>query len=104
MFIAGGSRELLGVGCGSEGRGGEGGLATTAGELRGGIGGFVAVGSRPAILLVRVQAMQSTMLIFEFGKTQPILQTQGHLGTEQSQLMLTGIFEGIRMQRQAFGS
>lgn len=30
MFIAGGSRELLGIGGGLEGRGGEGGLATTA--------------------------------------------------------------------------
>jgi hypothetical protein len=103
MFIAGGSREFLGVGCRSEGRGGEGSLASTAGELRGGVGGFVTVKSRSAILLVRVQAMQSTMLILEFGKTQPILQTEGNLGAEKSQLTLTRLCGGIRIQRQAFG-
>ena len=33
-------------------------------------------------MLVRVQAMQSTVLVLEFGKTQSILQTEGNLWEE----------------------
>ena len=81
MFIAGGSRKLLGVGGGPEGRGGEGGLAAAAREFGGGIGRLVVEGSL-ALLLVQVQAMQTTMLILEFGEAQSILQTKGNLEGE----------------------
>lgn len=79
MFITGGSREFLGVGRGPEGRRGERSLAAAARELGGGIGWLVIVESRLALLLVRVQAMQSTMLVLEFCEAQSILQTERNL-------------------------
>ena len=54
MFIAGGSRELLGVGGGLERRGSEGSLATTARELGRRVGRLVTLKGGSAILLVRV--------------------------------------------------
>lgn len=79
MFVAGRSREFLGVGGGPERRGGKGSLAATARELGGRIGWLVILQSRLGLLLVRVQAMQSTMLVLEFCEAQSILQTKRNL-------------------------
>lgn len=43
MLVAGRSRELLGVGRGLEGRGGQWGLAAAAREVGRGVGGLVAI-------------------------------------------------------------
>lgn len=88
MFVAGRSREFLGVGRGLQRRGGQRGFAAAAREVGRGIGRLVAFQETGLGVELTVQTMKPAMLIFQFGEAEPVLETQGNLCEEECELAL----------------